>query len=139
MNIKANNIQNFKKQFHQRFNGEELIDLDIKLETDDNFWKDITQESYNSIIQSSTFLGITPPDFKNIKQLYVFNYGNIERVNGVFTFSAQKDLKKDEEFQQTKEIDMIVTKDLKVAPLAEMKEKRDFNIKMNKEFPWWSV
>lgn len=32
-----------------------------------------------------------------------------------------------------------VTKDLKVASLAEMKEKRDFNIKMNKEFPWWSV
>ena len=32
-------------------------------------------------------------------------------IIGVFTFSAQKDLKKDEEFQQTKEIKIVYGKD----------------------------
>lgn len=69
--------------------------------------------------------------------------GNIENKNGFYVDGTHvgrelnEALKKAlDKYLKNKNNDYVLKQ---VASLAEMKEIRDFNIKMNKEFPWWSV
>ena len=80
MKIKANSIEDFKKQYYQQCDGNSPMDLNIELETDDTLWKEITKVSYNNSVQSLNFMGVTPPDFERVKQFFVPEYGNIKRL-----------------------------------------------------------
>lgn len=80
MKIKATNKEDFEKQYYNQINNRIPMELIIELETDDNFWKEITKVPYNNTIQSLNFMGVVLPDIKNINQFFVPNYGSIKRI-----------------------------------------------------------
>jgi hypothetical protein len=80
MKIVANNKEDFEKQYYQQFDNRPSTEILIELETDDNFWEDLTKIPYNTSILTFNFMGVVPPDFKSISQFFIVNYGNIKRV-----------------------------------------------------------
>jgi hypothetical protein len=78
LKIKANNTQDFEKQYYQQFDNRHPFNLNIELETINAFWEEIVKNSYNNSLQS--FTDFNKPEFENIKQIFVPKYGTIKRV-----------------------------------------------------------
>lgn len=81
MKIKATNIEDFKKQYYQQFDNKIPMEISIELDTNNIFWEYLTKTSYNNTLQSLKFMGISAPEFNNIRQFYIPNYGNIKRMS----------------------------------------------------------
>ena len=81
MNIKATNIEDFKKQYYEQFDNKSPFEISVELETDEVFWEEITELPYNNTKQSLNFMGIEPPNIENISQFFIPEYGNVKRKN----------------------------------------------------------
>ena len=79
MNIKATNIEDFKKQYYEQFDNKSPFEISIELETDEVFWEELTELPYNNTKQSLNFMGIESPNIKNISQFFIPEYGNVKR------------------------------------------------------------
>jgi hypothetical protein len=79
MKIKANNIEDFKNQYYQQFDNKIPMEINIELDTNNIFWEQFTKTAYNNTIQSLKFMGVLAPEFKNVSQFFIPEYGNVKR------------------------------------------------------------
>lgn len=80
--IKVNNLEDFGKQYFEQFNNKSTFEIVIDLETDDEFWKILTDVQYNNQLQSLKFLNpeLNIPEHNKFSQFFVPEYGNIRRI-----------------------------------------------------------
>lgn len=84
MKIKANNTEDFEKQYYNQFNGEHQINISIELHTVDSFWEELIETPFKNTVASLQFSNDVVKDnitALSLKTVFHPKYGNITWSN----------------------------------------------------------
>lgn len=87
MEIEANNITEFEKQYYSQSHNTDIPHIVVDLYTDDNFWEELTGNIFKEQLDKINFFkvenNIIKEDMK-ISVIYIPKYGYIKRINNKY-------------------------------------------------------
>ncbi len=82
MEIEATTLKDFENQYYKQFNNKIPVELQIRLRTNDDFWKEVTEKTFESSLNIMTDDEKTKTKelISQFYKVYLPAYGTITRI-----------------------------------------------------------